>query len=126
MIGGKDIVIPATGDSTALDICARIVRCYWQQARFENALTGEKYQEYADIPLGMVQELLVYRDAQAECAWDTDDANSPQNSMLYFLLSRDSVTVVVDDPNAPDMRSVLASLRDSLESAIHRTYAAAA
>ena len=126
MIGGKDIVIPATGDSAALDICARIVRCYWQQARFEDAVTGEKYQEYADVPLGLVHELLVYRDAQAECAWDADDTNSPENSMLYFLLSRDSVTVVVDNPDNPDMRSVLGSLRDSLESAIHRTYAAAA
>ena len=126
MIGGKDIVIPATGDSAALDICARIVRWYWPGARFEDAIAGEKYQRYGEIPLGCVRELFVYRDTEAECAWDADDANSPDNSMLYFILCRDSITIVVDDPDAPEMGSILASLRDSLESAIHRSYAAAA
>ncbi|HQU44156.1 MAG TPA: hypothetical protein PK867_15155 [Pirellulales bacterium] len=126
MIGGTDIIIPATGDPAALDICARIVRRYWPQARFEDAVTGEKYAQYGEIPLGCVRELLVYRDAHAESAWDADDANSPENSMLYLILSGDSITVVLDDPDAADMRSIVGSLRTSLEAAIQRTYAAAA
>lgn len=126
MIGGTDILIPATGDAAALDICARIVRRYWPQARFENAVTGDKYQEYAQIPLGCMQELLVYRDAKAESAWDADDPNSPENSLLYLILRKDSITVVLDNADTAEMRSVVVSLQASLEAAIPRTYAAAA
>lgn len=121
MIGGTDIVIPATGDPAAFDICARIIRRYWPHARFEDAVTGNKYEQYGDIPLGGVRELFIYRDAHAEAAWDADDANSPANSMLYLVLSRDSITLVLDDPDSAEMRSLVASLRTSLESAIQRT-----
>lgn len=126
MIGGTDIVMPATGDAAALDICARIIRHYWPRARFEDAVTGEKYDDYAHIPLGCVRELFVFQDPEAEAAWDADDANSPENTLLYCLLRKDSMTVVVDNPELEEMRSILASLHASLEAAIPRTYAAAA
>lgn len=126
MIGGTDIVIPSTGDSAALDICARIVRCWWPQARFEDAATGEKYSQYGDIPLGCVHELLAYRDAEAEHSWDAGEPDAPVNSMLYFIVSPDCVTVVLDDPAAAEMQQILTSLQGMLEAAIHRTYTAAA
>jgi hypothetical protein len=46
MIGGTDIVIREKGDPEALDACVRMIREYWPLARFENALTGEKYSHY--------------------------------------------------------------------------------
>src|SRR5262249_8103633 len=98
MIGGTDIVIPAVGGPDDLDACARIVQCLWPHAQFEDAVTGEKYAGYADIPLGRVRELFAYRDESAEAAWDADSPDSPPNSMLYLILSPDSVTVVLDDP----------------------------
>ena len=118
MIGGTDIVLRTTGDPAALDICARIVVRYWPRARFEDAITGDKYEQYGDMPLGGMRELFVYRDAQSECAWDADDGDSPENSMLYLILSSDSVTVVLDDPNTAEMRSMVSSLRVSLETAV--------
>ncbi len=51
MIGGNDIVIPAVGDSAALEACLRIVQRHWPHARFEDAITGDKYSRYGDIPL---------------------------------------------------------------------------
>jgi hypothetical protein len=126
MIGGNDIVIPAVGDPAALEACARIVQRHWPQARFEDAVTGDKYRWYGDIPLGRVQELLAYPDAQAEAAWDADSADSPPNSMLYLILSPESVTAVLDDPNTADMRSLLASIRQLLWLDILNTYAEAA
>lgn len=123
MIGGTDIVIPAPGGQATLDLCARIVRRYWPQACFEDAVAGDKYDQYGEIPLGRVHELLVYRDAHAQAAWDAGDANAPENSMLYLLLSDDSITAVLDDPETEEMRSMLESLRASLEAAIRRTYA---
>ena len=87
MIGGNDIVIPAVGDSAALEACLRIVRRHWPHARFEDAITGDKYSLYGDIPLGRVREVIAYPDADAEAAWDADSPDSPPNSMLYLIAS---------------------------------------
>jgi hypothetical protein len=114
MIGGTDIVIPAVGDPADLDACARIVQRRWPHARFEDAVTGEKYARYDDIPLGRVRELLAYPDDRAEAAWDADSPDSPPNSMLYLILGRDSVTAVLDDPDTPEMRATLESMRNLL------------
>lgn len=126
MIGGTDIAIPAAGGSATLDLCTRIVWQFWPQARFEDAVTGAKYQQYAEIPFASLRELLIYRDAQTESAWDAGDANAPENSMLYLILAKSSITVVVDDPRTEAMRSIVESLRASLEAAIRKAYAAAA
>lgn len=112
MIGGTDIVIPAVGDPAALDACARIVQRRWPHARFEDAVTGEKYARYGDIPLGRVRELFAYPDDKAEAAWDAGSPESPPNSMLYFILGPDSVTAVLDDPNTPEMQAILESIRN--------------
>jgi hypothetical protein len=110
MIGGSDIVIPAVGGPAALEACARIVKQNWPNARFENAVTGEKYERLDDIPFAAVRELLVYPDAQAEAAWDADSPDSPENSMLNLIVSPESITVVTDNPDTPNMRSILDSI----------------
>jgi hypothetical protein len=126
MIGGTDIVIPAVGDPAALDACARIVQRRWPHARFEDAVTGEKYARYADIPLGRVRELFAYPDDSAEAAWDADRPDSPPNSILYLILSANFVTVVLDDPNTADMRAMLEGFRTLLETERLKTYGRAA
>jgi hypothetical protein len=127
MIGGSDIIIPAIGDTDALDACTRIVQLRWPHARFEDAVTGEKYARYGDIPLGRVRELFAYPDDSAEAAWDAGRSDSPPNSMLYLILSPDSVTVVLDDPDTADMRAMLEAFRTILETDILKTnYAGAA
>ncbi len=126
MIGGTDIVIPAVGDASALDACARVVQRCWPHARFEDAETGEKYAWYGDIPFGRVRELFAYPDDKAEAAWDADRPDSPPNSMLYLILSPDSVTAVLDDPDAADMRAMLEGFRTLLRTDILNTYAEAA
>ena len=114
MIGGSDIVFPAVGDSAALEACARIVGRHWPNIRFEDAITGDKYQRLGDIPFGRVRELLAYLDSGAEAAWDADSPDSPENSMLYLIVRPQDVTVVLDNPNTPEMRSILESIRDFL------------
>lgn len=111
MIGGTDIVIPAIGDSADLDSCVQIIRCRWRQARFENAITGEKYRNYPAIPFGQVTELLVYRDVQSEAAWDADSIHSPPNSMIYLIRNPQCITAVLDDPDATDVSSIIDSMR---------------
>ncbi|HEY5314648.1 MAG TPA: hypothetical protein VIK18_19095, partial [Pirellulales bacterium] len=85
----------------------------------------EKYRSYSEIPIGRVQELLFYPNAEAEAAWDADSSDSPPNSMLYLILSAGSVTAVLDDPTAAEMRPVIESLRSVLRMDILNTYAEA-
>jgi hypothetical protein len=114
MIGGNDIVIPAVGDSAALEACARMIRRHWPRARFEDAISGEKYSGYAEIPFGRVRELLAYPDADAEAMWDADRPDSPPNSMLYLIVSPNFITAVLDDPDTAEMNCMLGSIRELL------------
>ena len=125
-IGGTDIVIPAIGDSGSLDLCTLVVQRRWPHAKFEDALTGEKYTRYDDIPLGRVRELFAYPDDRAEAAWDSDCPDPPPNSMLYLILSPGSVTVVLDDPITADMRAMLEAFKTMLETQDLNSYAEAA
>ena len=114
MIGGNDIVFPAVGDSAALDACARIVGRHWPDIRFEDAITGDKYQKRADIPFGKIRELFAYPNAEAEAAWDADSPDSTENSMLYLIARPEDITIVLDNQNTAEMRSILDSIRNFL------------
>lgn len=124
MIGGKDVVMPAVGSPASLDACVRVVRQQWPNARFEDAETGEKYLSYGDIPIGRIRHLLAYPNAQAESQWDADSSDSPVNSMLYLILSENSVTAVLDDPNVGEMPAILKGIRTMLGMEILHTKAA--
>jgi len=126
VIGGNDVVFPAVGDSAVLEACARIVGRHWPDIRFEDAITGDKYQRLGDIPLGRVRELLAYPNADAEAAWDADRPDSPENSMLYLIVRPEDVTVVLDNPDTAEMRSILYAIHDLLWTDILNTYARAA
>jgi hypothetical protein len=112
MIGGRDIVFQAVGDSAALQACARIVGRHWPHARFEDAITGNKYQRLDDIPFGSVRELLAYSNAEAEAAWDADSPDSPENSMISLIFRPEDITVVLDNPNTVEMRSILDAISE--------------
>jgi hypothetical protein len=118
MIGGNDVVFPAVGDSAALEACARIIGRHWPDVRFEDAITGDKYENLGEIPFEKVRELLAYPDADAEAAWDLDSPDSPENSMLYLIARPDDITVVLDNPNTAEMQSILSAIRDTLVSCI--------
>ena len=123
MIGGSDIVIPAIGDPGALDACSRIIRRYWPSAKFEDAITGAKYGDYAALPTGTLTELLVYHDPLSETAWDNGMPDAGTNTMIYLILSPTYVTAVVDEPDAPEMRLILASIKSMLRMEILNTAA---
>lgn len=127
MIGGTDVVFPVVGDSAALEACARIVRRCWPDIRFEDAVTGDKYRSLSDIPFGKVRELLAYPNADAEAAWDADSSTSDENSMRYLIVRPDEdLTVVLDNPDTAEMRSLLHAIHELLRTDILFTFARAA
>jgi hypothetical protein len=126
MIGGNDIVFGAVGDSASLEACARIIRKRWPHARFEDAVTGNKYAHLTDVPFGSVKELLAYPNEEAEACWDADRPDSPENSMLYIIARDEDITVVLDNPRTADMQFILDGIHGVLWAYVESTYARAA
>jgi len=126
MIGGSDMVFPAVGDAATLEACARIVARRWPDVRFEDAVTGDKYPRLSEIPFGKIRQLLAYPNAGAEAAWDADSPDSPENSMLLLIARPDDFTVVLDNPETAEMRSLLDAIHNLLWEDIHNAYARAA
>lgn len=126
MIGGNDIVFPAVGDPATLEACARIIRRSWNRVRFENAITGEKYSQLDSIPFAELTELFAYPSAEAEAAWDADSPESPENSMVYIIVREKDITIVLDNPDTAEMRSILEAIRGLLWTDIQYAYARAA
>lgn len=115
MIGGQDIVIPTAAGACALDVCLRIIRRQWPQAVFEDALTGTVYEDYESIPVGRIQEIFAYQTKDAAKAWE-DSGAVPQlaNSMVQVLLTKESLTLVVDDRSAPAIAGMIESIRSAV------------
>ena len=91
------------------------------RAEYLNRLNGMD-----EAVVGRVRELLAYPDDSAAAAWDADSPDTPPNSMLYLILSPDSVTVVLDDSNTADMRAMLEGFRTMLVTEIEKIYLRAA
>jgi hypothetical protein len=126
MIGANDIVFSAVDDSASLEACARIIRKFWPSLRFEDAVTGEKFARMTLIPFGNVTELLAYPNEEAEASWDADRPDSPENSMLCIINRDNDITVVMDNPNTPEILLILEGIRGALWTYVESTFARAA
>lgn len=118
MIGGADVVLRSRRDSTeALDLCARTIVLHWPEAVIQNATTGMLYTSYGGVPFGSSPEFMIYRDRAAFDRWEELEADpSNQNTMVHILSYKASqATVVVDDPTAAEMRTLLGAIRSSLQ-----------
>jgi hypothetical protein len=117
MIGGVDIVIPTGGSHAPLEICLRVIRRYWPQAVFEDALTGDQYDRYESLPMGRLKEVLVYQNSAAAKEWEEKGADlSLGNTMIHLLLGEKTLTAVVDNPAEQTMRALLDSIQAALGS----------
>ena len=121
VIGGTDVIIPATGDTASLDTCARIIQRYWPRARFEDVLTGQKIRQLWRDPGWARARAFRLPDASAEAAWDAESDVAARNSMIYLILTPQFVTAVLDYPHAPEMRPIIDSIRDALSMDILNT-----
>src|SRR5215469_3888626 len=68
--GGRDIIIPTTRGTEALELAARAVKKFWPQAVLEDAVTGESLGSYPQISFAGREEILAFRDAAAAKLWD--------------------------------------------------------
>jgi len=95
--GGTDIVCAfAGGPSEAISLVEKAVYTVWADAVVRNAGTGER---------------LIYQNEAAEEDWRKHGASDTNaDTMIYVLASWGSVTLVVDDTEAPAVKAALAAL----------------
>jgi hypothetical protein len=109
MIGGIDIHIRTMAGDRSIEVAVRAVRLQWPNAVFENALTGERYESFWQIPFAEIEELFVYRDAALADAWDALGAvTSVLNTMIHILSDRSTLTIVIDERDGVMERIVMA------------------
>lgn len=93
-IGGTDIVFRCPGCPAAMDACVQVILAYWPKATFEDALTGEKWARYQDIPFGKVTDLFIYGE-----------------HLIYLIRRTADITLVLLEPMPEMMESVRLALK---------------
>jgi hypothetical protein len=118
MIGGRDIIIPTTRGSEALDIAVHAVVRLWPDVVLEDAESGESFRRYSDIRFAGRREILAFRDPKAATRWDELGAvPSLDGTLIHFLLTESGLTVAVDASPTPQVEQFVEDLRRSLKQA---------
>jgi hypothetical protein len=121
MIGGIDIRLPSAIGPESMETAARAIRQLWPRAVFENGNTGEKYDDFGQIPFGVVEELFVYRDGAVAEIWEEKGAiPEVSNTMIHVIRDVGMITLVIDDRNA-EMNAAIDAVRRALDSKIAGT-----
>jgi hypothetical protein len=119
MIGGIDIQIPTLAGESSLIAAARAIRQYWPNCTFENGSTGVRYESYWLTPFDLLDEVFVYRDAEAADVWDEEGAiPNVYNSMIHLISEPGLVTVVVDDLDDAGMKKLVNAISSALRNDI--------
>jgi len=121
MISGYDIILKSSAASEfVFEQAVLIARHAWSNAVVENGDTGELLNpsvigDWGDVFFG-VREIMIYRDQASRDSWDVDGATpSNLNTMVHVIKAKwDRVTVVVDDPNHPDIKKIVVGIRSVL------------
>jgi hypothetical protein len=117
MIGGHDITIPTLSGAKALRLGVRASMLLWPDAVVVDAASGDVLADLAVLSSGRYGEVLVYRDKIAAQKWEELGADDTLlGTMIHFLMSDRSLTIVVDDnPSAP-MTLLVDVIREAVSS----------
>jgi hypothetical protein len=82
---------------------------------FQDGASGGVFTTYSSIPFGRLTEMFIYRDAMALESWTNLGADAGNaNAMVHLIADEAALTVVVDDPTDPTIRSIVREVRDLL------------
>jgi hypothetical protein len=117
MIGGTDVILENFGlDAAAtLDSVARVASRQWPDAVFVDAQRGHRFESFANAEFGSTDELLVFRDEASRAAWERDGFEAAHaDAMIYAITGDDALTLVIADPSAGVLRTIIAELQQLL------------
>lgn len=118
MIGGIDVRLQTGAGVESVEVAVRAIRQLWPRAVFENGNTGERYNQFWQVPFGEVEELFVYRDPCAADVWDRSGAiPEAQNTMIHVLYDEGLLTIVIDERTS-EMEAAIDAIRSGLNDPI--------
>jgi hypothetical protein len=116
MIGGSDIILRVRDAETAMDLAIRVTVRLWGRPIFEDADSGETFDEYQKLVLTGRREILIYRDSAAQAGWKALGADeSLDGTMIHLIAAAGELTIAVDDVPNPSIRSFVAAVRNALQ-----------
>jgi len=122
MIGGRDIIIPTTRETEALDLAVRAIQNLWPHVVLEDGVSGEVFAHYRAVNFKGRREILAFRDQEAAAQWDALGADpSLDGTLVHFLLSDGALTLAVDAFPGPEILSFVEGVKRSLQQDIFRT-----
>jgi hypothetical protein len=109
-IGGYDIEIPVKGGvAPILKVCLPAIAQQWGRAVVQSGngwLFGVGSLPHSG------EEFFVFKDLEAFNSWVLLGADpSNRNLMVQLIVGADSLTLVVDDPDDPDMQTIISHIR---------------
>jgi len=113
MIGGSDVVFDLGGmdASAALASVARIAQRSWPDAVLVDAERGRRFSSYTAAEFGTLHEIFVFRDEAARHTWEELGASDDNmNTIVYAIVRDDVLTLVLEDPRAAPMASIVSAL----------------
>jgi hypothetical protein len=118
MIGGIDVPLHSRAGDASLEVATRAIRQRWPVAVFEDGITGDRYNQFWQIPFGNIEEIFVYRDSTSADAWDDLGAVPElENTMIHILSDADQVTVVVDTRDSA-MNEIISAIESGLQDSV--------
>src|SRR5258708_36281569 len=113
MISGYDIILKTTAASEfVFEQAVLIAKQVWPNAVVENGDTGSLLnpvgKDWSNDFSGL-SEVMIYKDKRSRDSWDEDGAiPTNKNTMVHVIKAKsDRETVVVDDRNHPDMKTIV-------------------
>lgn len=98
MIGGIDIRLATWSCGSPLERAVRVVRQFWPNAVFRNAITGDRFGGFDCVPFNQIMEIFVYRDSDAADGWEAEGAiPSLSNTMVHIIKDPGLLTIVLDE-----------------------------
>jgi len=114
MIGGIDVPLRTMAGDSSSEVAVRAIRQEWPLAVFENGLTGERYNNFWQIPFDEIEEIFVYRDSACADVWDAEGAiPAVRNTMIHIVSDDGLITVVVDERDRA-MNEIIGAISSAL------------
>lgn len=105
-------IIFQTKNNNEMKACANVIQKFWPNARFEDAESGRKLK--TDDNFDKIRELCIYKDAQAETAWDTDKPNANKNLVICLIARNEELTVIPYNTETEEIKTILNAIKNEL------------
>lgn len=125
MIGGIEKDIETNAGDASIEVAIRAIRHEWPNALFEDALSGERFETFEQVPFGVTQEIFVYQDETAYDDWEAMGAVPQLSNTMIHLIHDDGFLTIVFDKLDGTIDKIVSGIQSALKDEVHHVFAEA-